>query len=76
MESFKLRKADLLLLAAALVFGAVLAAVLLPCVALGIWLGARWFRHVDEARFRRVVLALLLLMALAGLAPAVLKLAG
>ena len=29
MESFKLRKADLLLLAAALVFGAVLAAVLL-----------------------------------------------
>ena len=53
-----------------------LAAVLLPCVALGIWLGARWFRHVDEARFRRVVLALLLLMALAGLAPAVLKLAG
>ena len=29
MKSFKLRKADLLLLAAALVFGAVLAAVLL-----------------------------------------------
>lgn len=31
MKSFKLRKADLLLLAAALVFGAVLAAVLLLC---------------------------------------------
>ncbi|WP_298031329.1 hypothetical protein [uncultured Desulfovibrio sp.] len=42
-------------------------AVLLPCVALGIWLGARWFRRVDEARFRRVVLELL--MALAGLVP-------
>ena len=41
MESFKLRKADLLLLAAALVFGAVLAAVLpfavifLPALMLG-----------------------------------------
>ena len=35
MESFKLRKADLLLLAAALVFGAVLAAVLLLCASGG-----------------------------------------
>lgn len=50
-----------------------LAAVMLPCVGLGIWLGSRWFRRVDEARFRRVVLALLLLISLAGLLPSLLK---
>lgn len=50
-----------------------LTAVMLPCVGLGIWLGSRWFRRVDEARFRRVVLALLLLISLAGLLPSLLK---
>lgn len=47
-----------------------LGAAFLPCMALGIWLGARWFRRVDEARFRRLTLLLLMAAALAGLARA------
>ena len=53
-----------------------LAAVMLPCVGLGIWLGSRWFRRVDEVRFRRVVLALLLLISLAGLLPSLISITG
>ena len=49
---------------------------LLPCVGLGIWLGSRWFRRVDEVRFRRVVLALLLLISLAGLLPSLISITG
>jgi uncharacterized protein len=39
------------------------AALFLPALILGIWLGARGFRGVDPDRFRKVVLALLALMA-------------
>ena len=46
------------------------------CVGLGIWLGSRWFRRVDEVRFRRVVLALLLLISLAGLLPSLISITG
>lgn len=45
-----------------------LAGIFLPCMILGIWLGSRWFRRADEARFRRVILLLLMLAALTGLA--------
>ena len=62
-------------LSAFFLFTDVLAALIVmqPCVGLGIWLGSRWFRRVDEARFRRVVLALLLLISLAALLPSLLK---
>ncbi|MDI4231974.1 sulfite exporter TauE/SafE family protein [Bradyrhizobium sp. Arg237L] len=33
----------------------------LPCVMAGTWLGLRPFEHIDEAMFRRIILALLLI---------------
>jgi hypothetical protein len=41
-----------------------LAMVFLPALALGIWLGARSFQSADPARFRRIVLIVLAVLAL------------
>ena len=48
------------------------AASMLPVLALGVALGSRFFRGLDEARFRQIVLSLLLAVAAAGLLKAVL----
>ena len=36
----------------------------------GMWFGNRWFSTVDEARFRKVVLALLMIISVVGLVKA------
>jgi uncharacterized membrane protein YfcA len=43
------------------------AASMLPVLALGVALGSRFFRGLDEAKFRKMVLVLLLAVAAAGL---------
>lgn len=48
------------------------AASMLPVLALGVMLGSRFFRGLDEARFRKMVLTLLVFIAAAGLVKAVL----
>jgi NADH-quinone oxidoreductase subunit E len=45
---------------------------MLPTLALGVALGSRFFRSLDEAKFKRLVLVLLLAVASAGLAKAIL----
>ena len=43
------------------------AGAMLPVLALGVMLGSRFFRGLDEARFKKIVLVLLLAVAGAGL---------
>ena len=43
------------------------AGAMLPVLALGVMLGSRFFRGLDEARFKNIVLVLLLAVAGAGL---------
>ena len=45
---------------------------MLPVLALGVALGSRFFRDLDEAKFKKLVLMLLLAVACTGLAKAVL----
>ena len=40
--------------------------MLIP-LGLGVALGSRVFRHIEEARFKKIVLLLLLLVAIAGM---------
>ncbi len=47
-------------------------AVMLPVLAMGVMLGSRFFRGIDEVRFKRFVLILLLAVTVVGLAKAVL----
>lgn len=50
-------------------------AVALPFSLLGIWLGQRWYRRLDEARLRRLIWRLLAAMGTLGLALAAWRLA-
>ena len=47
-------------------------ASMLPVLALGVALGSRFFRSLDEAKFKKLVLVLLMAVASAGLLKAVL----
>ena len=44
--------------------------VFLVPMAMGMWIGNRWFVSVDEARFKKVVLALLMAISVVGLVKA------
>lgn len=44
-----------------------MAASYLPCMFLGLWLGARWFTRMDDGYFRRVVLLFLMAVSVFGL---------
>lgn len=48
------------------------ALVALPFMWLGMWLGARWFHHVDERRFKRYVMFFLVLVSVVGMGRALL----
>ena len=52
------------------------AAVWLPALLAGVWIGAHGFRRMDEAAFRRWVLVILIALALLGIGKAVLTLMG
>lgn len=45
----------------------------LPFMWLGMWIGARWFHSVDEARFKRCVLFFLILVSVVGMGRALLR---
>ncbi|TDQ81010.1 hypothetical protein A8950_2880 [Dongia mobilis] len=47
----------------------------LPALLLGVWVGARGFKRIDQATFRRAVLVLLMLLAVISLAKALFDLA-
>ena len=50
------------------------AAVWLPALLAGVWIGAHGFRRMDEAAFRRWVLVILIALALLGIGKAALTL--
>ncbi|MBQ4615112.1 MAG: sulfite exporter TauE/SafE family protein [Mailhella sp.] len=52
------------------------AAAMLPVLALGVMLGSRFFRGLDETKFRRMVLVLLFVIAAVGLVKSVLPYLG
>ena len=52
------------------------AALWLPALLIGVWIGAHGFRHMDQDAFRRWVLVILIALALLGIGKATLSLAG
>lgn len=48
------------------------ALVALPFMWIGMWIGTRWFHHVDERRFKRYVMLFLILVSVVGMGRALL----